>query len=275
VDRPTEMGDIVSINFTGYIDDEPFEGGHAEDFEITLGSKTFIDTFEEQLVGRSVGDDVDVNVTFPEDYGKEELQGKSALFKVEILEVQAKELPEIDDEFAQDVSEFETLAEWRESITEKIREDKEKEALMSKRTNVLKQLVDKAVMDIPEVMYTARVEEMIQEMRYSLAGRGLNLEQYLQFSGMTLEDLENNYRQPAKEEVEARLVLEAISKKEELEASDDELREHIEKIKGPSQNTDDILAKLDEDRKKDIIQDILNQKALDFVADKAVAMEAV
>ncbi|MCL2398496.1 MAG: trigger factor [Defluviitaleaceae bacterium] len=275
VDRLSEMGDILSINFTGYVDDEPFEGGHAEDYEITLGSKTFIDTFEDQLVGHAVGDDVDVNVTFPEAYGKEELSGKPALFKVEILEIMAKELPEVNDEFAQDVSEFETLQEFKDDIKNKIREEKEQHALSSKRGSILQQLVEKAEMDIPEDMYTARIEEMVEEMRYSLMQRGLRLEQYLGFSGMTLEGLKKNYEQPAKEDVEARLVLEAVSKKEQLETNDEEFKEHLEKILPASQSIDNIIENMSESRKKEVTQDILNQKALDFVLDKAVAMEAI
>jgi len=277
VDRPAEIGDILTINFTGYIDDEPFEGGTAQDYEITLGSKTFIDTFEDQLVGHAVGDDVDVNVTFPEDYSQETFQGKPALFKVEVLEIQAKEMPEVNDEFAQDVSEFETLAEFREDLTNKIRETKEQQALMAKRANIIQQLVEKAEMEIPEAMYTARVEEMIQEMRYRLWQQGMELEQYLAFTGMTLNDLHKNYQTPAKEDVEARLVLEALAKKEELEVSDDELKEHLEKISPPGQeqDIDEFLTKLSQDRKDAIVQDILNQKALDFVVDKAVAIEAV
>ena len=275
VDRPAKIDDIITINFTGYIDDEPFEGGHAEDYEITLGSKTFIDTFEDQLVGHSAGDDVEVNVTFPDEYGKEELEGKSAVFKVEILEVQAKELPELNDEFAQDVSEFETLAEFRDDLTNKIREEKEQQALMAKRSNILEQLVGLAKMEVPEAMYTARIEEMTDELRYRLRQQGLDLEQYLAFSQMSLEALQENYQASAKEEVDARLVLEAIAKKEKLEVSDEELKEHLEKITLPSQDVDKIMEKIEKGRKEVLVQDILNQKALDFVVDKAVAIEAL
>ena len=275
VDRPAEIGDILTINFTGYIDDEPFEGGSAEDYEITLGSKTFIDTFEDQLVGHNVGDDVDVNVTFPDDYSQEAFQGKPALFKVEILEIQAKEMPELNDEFAQDVSEFETLAEFRDDLTIKIRESKEQQALMAKRAHIVQQLVEKAVMEIPEAMYTARVEEMTEEMRYRLWQQGMELEQYLGFTGMTLNDLQKNYQTPAKEDVQARLVLEAVAKKEQLEVNDEELKEHLQKISLPSQDVDEMLAKFSQERKDAFTQDVLNQKALDFVVDKAVAMEAV
>lgn len=274
-DRAAEMGDIVTINFTGYIDDEPFEGGQADDYDIKLGSKTFIDTFEDQLVGKSAGDDVDVNVVFPEDYGKAELQGKPALFKVEVLEVQTMEMPELDDEFAQDVSEFETLNEFREDMVSKLREEKEKQAENSKRASVLEQLVNKAEMDIPEAMYTARVEEMTEELRYRLWQQGLGLEQYLNFSQMSMDDLQDNYQRPAKEEVESRLVLEAIAKLEKFEVSDDELKEHVQKFILPSQNVEEVMEELEEGRKKALIQDVMNQKALDFVVDKAVAIEEI
>jgi len=275
VERKAEMGDVVTINFTGYIDGEPFEGGEAEDYDITLGTNTFIDTFEDQLVGHEAGDDVEINVTFPEDYGKEDVQGKPALFKVEVLEVQAKELPELNDEFAQDTSEFETLAELREDLVNKLREEKENQATMSKRSHIVKQLVEKAVVDIPGAMYTARVEEMTEEMRFRLWQQGMELEQYLSFTGTTLADLHKNYAPQAKDDVEARLVLEAIAKKEAFEITDEELREHIEKVSLPSQNVDEILNNLNDDRKENIIKDIQNQKALDFVVEKAVAIEPV
>jgi len=275
VDRPSEIGDIVTINFTGYVDDEAFEGGHAEDYELTLGSKTFIDTFEEQLVGHVAGDDADINVTFPEDYGKEDLKGKPALFKVEVLEVQAKEMPETDDNFAQDVSDFDTMEEYRQDINKQLREENEREALHTKRAAVLEKLVEKAVMDVPEVMYTARIEEMTREMRYNLMRRGLDLERYLQLSGMTLEDMQAGYQKPAKEEVDGRLVLEAVALKEGLEISDEEFEEQIKKMAPDEEQAENMLSNMNEDYKKDIINNLLTQKALDFVVDKSVGMEEI
>jgi len=275
VDRAAEMGDTVSINFTGYIDGEPFEGGEATDYDLHLGSKSLIDTFEDQLVGHVAGDEVDVNVTFPDDYGKTDLQGKPALFKVELLEVQGREMPELDDDFAQDVSEFDTLEEFREDLISKIREEKENRANVEKRASVVAQLVEKAVMEVPEAMYTARIEEMTEEMRYRLWTQGLGLEQYLSFSRMTMADLHDNYQAPAKEEVEARLVLEAVAKKEDFAISDEELHEYIGKIAMPNQSVDDILEEMNEHRKKALIQDLKNQKALDYVVEKAVAIEVV
>jgi len=277
VDRPAELGDVVSINFTGYVDDEPFEGGHAENYQITLGTKTFIDTFEDQIVGHSVGDDIDVNVTFPEEYGKEELQGKPALFKVEVLEIQAKELPELNDEFAQDVSEFESLEEFRADLREKIKKEKEEQALASKRATIMQQLVEKAEMDIPEAMYTARTEEMVQEMRFRLWQQGMELEQYMNYTGMTLDTLKENYLPMATEDVQARLVLGAVAKKENFEITDEEIVEHVKKI-SPNQEDDyaeKFVSELTEDRRKNICEDLQNQKALDFVLEKAVALEEI
>lgn len=274
-DRQAQLGDTVAINFTGYIDGEPFEGGTASDFELTLGTKSFIDTFEDQLVGHGAGDDVEVNVTFPEGYAKADLRGKPAMFKVEILEVQARELPELDDEFAQDVSEFETLEEYQEDLIKKIKKEKEQRALITKRSSVVRQLVEKTEMDIPEAMYTARIEEMTEELRYRLWHQGLGLEQYLSFTHMTLDELHSNYQGPAKEEVEARLVLEAVAKKEDFEISDEEFRAHIQNIILQSQSAEEVMAELQEDRKKAIIQDLMSQKALDFLVEKAVAVEEV
>ena len=275
VERPAQDGDVVTINYTGYIDGEPFEGGHGEEHDLTLGSKSFIDNFEEQLVGHAEGDDVEVNVTFPEEYHHDEYRGKAALFKVEVLEVQSKELPELNDEFAQDVSEFDTLAEYRDSLKESIRKDKEEEATMAKRTTIVEQLVDKAVMDVPEVMYTSRIDEMVEEMRYRLQMQGLPLESFMQFSGLTMERLREDYERPAREDVNATLVLETIAKKENLEVSDEEFQEHIEKIATDThQNADDLMERLSQRRKDELKQELLNQKALDFVVEKAVAIDS-
>jgi len=279
VDRAAQLDDIVNINFTGYIDDAAFEGGTAEDYELTLGTKSFIDNFEDQLVGFSAGDEVTVNVTFPEEYGKEEFNGKPARFEVEILDVQAKELPELDDEFAQDVSGLETLQEFREELTGKLREEKEQRVLTEKRRHLIQQLVEKTELDVPEVMYTAKIEEMVEDMRYRLWQQGLQLEQYLAFSQMTMETLQDSYKVPAKEDVEARLVLGSVAKKENFEVSDEDIKTQIEKMIQPHQNADDILKELNEEkggyRKKALAEDILNQKALDFMVEKAVAMEII
>ncbi|MCL1998977.1 MAG: trigger factor [Turicibacter sp.] len=275
VDRPAQMDDIVTINFTGYMDGEAFEGGHSEDFELTLGTKTFIDTFEEQLVGKSAGDDVEVHVTFPENYNKEELSGKPAMFEVEILEVQAKEIPELDDEFAQDVSEFDTLQEFRDDITHRLRNANQERALTEQRATVLAQMIEKSNLDVPPAMYTAKIDDMVMEMRRSLAARGMRLEQYFEMTGMTLEMLEENYKIPAKESVDAELILEAVANKETIEISDEEIREYVAKNITPNQTVDEILGQLDDDGKKLLVRDLRIQRAMDFLLEKAVEVEAL
>jgi trigger factor len=274
VERPAENGDIVTINFSGFIDNEPFEGGTAEDYELTLGTNTFIDTFEAQLVGHQAGDDVDVNVTFPEEYHAENLKGKPALFKVEVIEVQAKEMPEINDEFAQDVSEFETLAEYRQSIADTIRKNKEEQAQSAKRVHVVKQLVEKAVMEVPEVMYTARAEEMTEDFSFRLRRQGLDLETYLQVNRTTEAGLRESFMQPAKDDVNASLVLEAVAKNEQFEISDEEFLAHVEEVFADSgRDVVEFMAGLHPKRKEEMMQELLNKKALDFVLEKAVAVE--
>jgi trigger factor len=237
------------------VDDDAFEGGHGEDYDLTLGTHTFIDTFEEQLVDRSAGDAVDVNVTFPEEYNHEALRGKPALFKVEVLEVKAKEFPEVDDEFAQDVSDFETLQAYRDDLAAQIRREKEEQANVAKRAAVAQKLVERAVMDVPEVMYTAKVEEMFYDMRQRLQQQGIPMETWLRYTGMSEAELRKSYEKPAKEDVEATLVLEAVAKP----ASGVSFEELKERITG--------------ERKKDMEAGLLNKMALDFVVDKAVAVE--
>jgi trigger factor len=277
VERPAEMGDVVTINFEGFLEGEPFEGGKGTDYDLTLGSKSFIDTFEEQLIGHGVGDDVEVNVTFPEKYNNEALQGKPAVFKVEILEVKGKEYPEINDEFAQDVSEFETLSEYREDLAKQIRTAKEEQALTAKRSAVVTKLVERADMDVPEVMYTARVEEMVAEFKHRLQQQGIEFEMWLRYTQMSEETFMKNYEKPAKEDVDATLALEAVAVKEGFTISEEEMRAHIEKIAArmnSEYSVDELMERMVPERRKEISRDLLNQKALDFLVEKAVAVEA-
>ncbi|MDR1663751.1 MAG: trigger factor [Clostridiales bacterium] len=274
VDEPAQMGDIVSINFKGYSDGEPFEGGEGKDYDLTLGTHTFIDTFEDQIVGHVPGDDIEVNVKFPEDYGHTDLAGKDAMFEVEVLDVKRKEYPEIDDDFAQDVSEFDTLAEYRDSLAEKIRKEKEDQADMNIKTAVIKQLIEKTVMDVPEVMYTGRVEDMVEDLKHQLAHQGMSWEMYMQFAQVDEAALKESYMTKAHEEVDSILALEAVAKKEKIEASEEDylkrVNEMAERFKMPA---DELLEKIKPDRKAEIIGEILNQKALDFLVEKAVAVE--
>ena len=274
VERPAEMGDIVTINYKGFFDGEPFEGGEGKDHQLTLGSKQFIDTFEEQLVGCKPGDDLTVNVTFPEEYHHPDYSGKAATFEVEVLDVQAKELPEIDDEFASNVSDFETLAEYREDLTNNIRKNKEQNLENSKRNAVMKQLADKATMEVPEAMYLARLDEMMDEFSHQIQRQGLNMETYMRFTQLTPETLKANWRPQAEAEVKNMLALEAVARKESMTISDEEFAEYIGKI---TMQEGEAVTKLIETlppfRRKELMRSALCGKAMDFVIEKAIATD--
>ena len=274
VDRPAELGDILSINFKGYIDGELFDGGEGNDYELTLGSKQFIDTFEEQLVGHIPGDDVTVNVTFPEEYHHPEYAGKPAIFEVEILDVQGKILPEINDEFAENVSEFDTLEEYRASLAENIRKNKERNVDNVKRGHIMKQLVEKATMEVPESMYFARLDDMMEEFSRHIQSQGMNVEMYMRFTQQTEESLKANWRAQAETEVKNMLVLEAISLKEKLSVSDEEFATRLGEMIG--QETEELKPLIDglhPTRRKELERTMLCTKAMDFVLEKAIATD--
>ena len=193
VERPIENGDTAVIDFEGFVDDVAFEGGKGENYDLEIGSHSFIDTFEDQLVGKVAGDDVEVNVTFPEQYQAEELAGKPAVFKVKIHEVKAKELPELDDEFAQDVSEFDTLAEYKEDVKKKLTERKEADAHRTKEDEAIEKIIDDAKMDIPEAMIDNQVNSMINDFANNMMQQGLSMEQYMQFTGMTMDSSRSRF----------------------------------------------------------------------------------
>ena len=274
VSRPAEMGDVLTINFKGYFGDEPFEGGEGKDFELTLGSKQFIDNFEEQLVGTQPGDDVIVNVKFPDEYHHPDYAGKEAKFEVEVLDVQAKELPELDDEFASNVSDFDTLVEYREDVAKKIREGKEQNLENEKRSHVMQQLVEKATMDVPEAMYLARLDEMMDEFSHQIQRQGMNLETYMRFTQLTPEKLKENWRPQAEAEVKNMLALEAVARKEGLDINDEEFAEYIGKI---TMQEGDALQQLVDSlppfRRKELVRSAVCGKAMDFVLDKAIAID--
>ena len=271
VDRAAEMGDVLTIDFTGYMDDEPFEGGTGKNYDLMLGSRTFIDTFGEQLAGRSAGDEADVHVTFPEQYNVAELAGKPALFKVSVLDVKTREFPEINDEFAQDVSEFETLTEYRTDLTDKLREANKRRAEAEKTSHVMRQLIEKAVMEVPEVMYAEQAEDMLEDMRIRLKMQGMDLEMYYQFTGTTEENLREDYKKQARELVDGFLVLDAVAKKENLDVSEDEYHAYLEKMPVTAGKTiDEIKSRFSPERQKAIKSEALRQKALDFVLERAV-----
>lgn len=264
--RAIETGDTAVIDFEGFVDGEAFQGGKGENYSLEIGSHSFIDTFEDQLVGKNAGDEVEVNVTFPEEYQAEELAGKPAMFKVKIHEVKAKELPELDDEFAQDVSEFDTLAEYKEDVKKKLTDTKEAQAKRTKEDEAIKKIVDKSSMDIPEAMIDLQVENMIEEFAGRIAQQGLSFEQYMQFSGMTMDKLKEQVRPDALTRIKTSLVLEQIAKEENIEVSDDDVMAEVEKMAAAyGMEADKLKEYMGDAEKESMKKDLAIQKAVDLV----------
>lgn len=270
-DRAVADGDIATIDYEGFVDGVPFEGGKGTDHPLTIGSHSFIDNFEEQLIGKNVGDEVEVNVTFPEQYHAEELQGKPALFKVAIKEIKVKDLPELDDEFAQDVSDFETMAEYKADLEKKLLENKEAALKREKEEDVVNKIVDGATMEIPDPMVDTQVRQMAQEFAQRIQSQGLSLQQYMQFTGMTPEKMTEEMRPQALKRIQSRLVLEAVVKAENIEATEEDIQKELEKMASMYQMEADKLKELiGEEEQKQIGMDIAVQKAVEFVVDAAV-----
>lgn len=269
-DKAVEDGDQTTIDFEGFVDGEAFEGGKGEDYPLTIGSHSFIDTFEEQLIGKKVGEEVEVNVTFPEEYQAKELAGKPAMFKVTIKEIKVKEYPEIDDDFAQDVSEFDTLDEYKADIKKNLEDKKTQEAEADKESKVIEAIVKDSEMDIPEKMIEAQAQQMLEEFAQNIAMQGISFEQYLQFTGATVEQLREQVTPQAKARVESSLVLEAIVKAEKIEATDEEFDEEVKKMAERYQmEGDKINELLSDDDKNNIKADICAKKAAKLVVEKA------
>ena len=232
VTRAAKLGDTVMIDYEGSVDGVPFEGGKAENSPLELGSHSFIDTFEDQLVGHKAGDEVDVNVTFPEQYHAADLAGKPALFKVKVNDVTTKELPKLDDEFASEVSEFETLAEYKEEVKKQLEEKKANEAKRDQEDEAIAAIVEASEMEIPETMIQTQCEDMVNEFAQRIAQSGLTMEQYMQFSGQTVQGLMDQVRPEAETRIKTSLVLEAIVKAENIEVADEEVDAELEKMAG-------------------------------------------
>ena len=270
-DRATEDGDTVIIDFDGYVDGKQFEGGYAEDYTLVLGSHSFIDNFEDQLVGKNLGEDVEVNVTFPEEYHVDELKGKPALFKVKIKEIQKKELPELDDDFAQDVSDFDTLDEYKADVEKKILENKENQIKREQEDQIIEKIIENAQMEIPQQMIAAQTRQMTQEFAQRLQSQGLSLEQYMQFTGLTPQKMMEDLEPQALKRIQSRLVLEAVVAAENIEASDEEIDKELENMAFMYQMEVDKLKELiGDDEKKQIGMDLAVQKAVEFVVKEAV-----
>ena len=258
-DRAIQEGDTAVIDFEGF-------GGKGENHPLEIGSHSFIDTFEDQLVGKNAGDEVEVNVTFPEQYQAAELAGKPAMFKVKINEVKAKELPELDDEFAQDVSEFDTLAEYKEDLKKQLVEKKEVEAKKTKEDEAIQKIIDKSKMDIPEAMIETQCESMVEEFAQRIAQSGLSMEQYLQFSGMTVDQLKEQVRPEATTRIQSSLVLEQIAKEENIEISDEEVDAEVEKMAAAyGMEADKLKEYMGEAEKKSMKSDLAITKAVELI----------
>ena len=269
-DRPVQDGDIAVIDYEGFVDGVAFEGGKAENYSLTIGSHSFIDTFEEQLIGKNAGEEAEVGVTFPAEYHAAELAGKPALFKVTVKEIKVKELPELDDDFAQDVSEFDTLDEYKENIKATIKENKEKDLKTARENEIVDKIIEGAVMEIPEPMIDGQVKQMAEDFAQRVQYQGLSIEQYFQFTGMDSRKFLESLRPQALKRIQSRLVLEAIAKAEQIQVSDEELEKEMENMASMYQMEADKLKELIGEKEKEQMKaDIAVQKAVDLVVAEA------
>ena len=265
-DRPIANGDTAVIDFEGFVDGVAFEGGKGENHPLEIGSHSFIDTFEDQLVGKNAGDEVEVNVTFPEKYQAADLAGKPAMFKVKVHEVKCKELPELNDEFAQDVSEFDTLEEYKADVKKHLEVEKENEAKKTKEDEAIQKIIDKSTMEIPEAMIETQCENMVNEFAQRLAQSGLSMEQYMQFSGLTLDKLKEQVRPEAETRIKSSLVLEQIAKDEKIEIADEELDAEIEKMAAQyGMEADKLKEYIGDNEKESMKRDLAVTKAVDLI----------
>ena len=271
-DRPVKDGDITVLDFEGFVDGVALDGGHGDNYPLTNGSGAFIPGFEEQLVGAEIGKEVEVNVTFPEDYQAEELKGKAAVFKCTIKEIKEKELPALDDEFASEVSEFDTLEEYKKDVKETLTIEKEKAAREAKEAAVIDAIIADSDMDIPEAMVTTQQKQMIDEFAQRMQMQGLSMEQYFQFTGATLDKMMEQVKPQAETRIKSRLVLEAVAAKEGIEATEEDYEEEIKTMAEVYQmEPDKIKEMLPEKSVKGIKEDIAVKKAAEFVVNNAKA----
>lgn len=260
----TAVIDFRRIQQTGVA----FDGGKGENHSLEIGSGSFIPGFEDQLIGKNAGDDVDVNVTFPEEYHAEDLAGKEATFKVKIHEIKAKEIPELDDEFVQDVSEFDTVAEYKDSVKAKLEEQKQNEIKRAYQDEAIDKIVDKSTMELPDAMIDTQCENMINQFAQQMAQQGLSMDQYLQFSGLTLDQLKEQVRPDAITRIKSSLVLEQIAKEENIEITDADVDAEIEKMATMyNMEADKLKEYMGEDEKENMKQDLAVQKAVELITE--------
>ena len=269
-DRAAAKDDIVTIDFEGFVDGDAFEGGKGTDYPLTLGSNTFIPGFEDQLIGANTGDHVEVNVTFPEEYQAKELAGKAAVFQCDVKKIEAKELPELDDDFAKDVSEFDTLAEYRENVKKTLTEKKEKEAETAKENAAIDKAIENAQMDIPELMIQTQCRQMMDDFGRRMQSQGLSMEQYFQFTGMTADKMMEDMKPQALKRIQTRLVLEKIAEVEDIQVTEEETDAEIAKMaEAYKMEADKIKEILGDEQLEQLKKDLAVQKAVTVVAEAA------
>ena len=270
-DRAVKDGDMTVIDFEGFVDGVAFEGGKGENYPLTIGSHSFIDNFEDQIIGMNIGAEKEINVTFPEDYHAEELKGKPATFKVSVKEIKEKQLPDIDDDFAQDVSDFDTLDEYKADLKKKIAERKEAEAKKQKETEAIEKIVADSKMDIPQAMIDTQVTRMAEDFAQRLQQQGLSLEMYFKYTGLTAEKILDDMKPEAVKRIQNSLVLEAVAKAENIQVSDDEFNAELSKMAEMyKMEVDKIKEFMGESEEKQMRDDIAIQKAVDLIVSSAV-----
>ena len=270
-DRAVKDGDMTVIDFEGFIDGEAFDGGKGENYPLTIGSHSFIDTFEEQMIGMNIGEEKELNVTFPEDYHAENLKGKPATFKVTVKEIKEKQLPELDDDFAQDVSDFDTLAEYKDDLKKKIAERKESEAKAKKESEAIEKVVEAAKMDSPQAMIDTQVNRMLEDFAMRLQQQGLSVEQYFQYTGMTADKIMEEMKPEAVKRIKNSLVLEAVAKAENIEVSEEEFEAELQKMADMYKMEIEKIKEFMQDAEaKQMKDDIAIQKAVELIVSSAV-----
>lgn len=274
-DRAVKDGDMTVIDFEGFVDGVAFEGGKGENYPLTIGSGAFIPGFEEALIGAEIGKETDVNVTFPEDYQASELAGKAAVFKCTVKEIKEKELPELDDEFASEVSEFDTIAEYKEDVKKNLADKKAADAKAAKEDAVIDAIVADAKMEIPDAMVETQQRQMVEDFAQRIQSQGLTMEQYMQFTGMNTSMLLEQVKPQALKRIQSRLVLEAVVAAEKLEATEEDFEEEVKVMAEAYQmEADKVKELLAENGKKQVMEDICIKKAADFVVENAKEAKA-
>ena len=269
-DRAVESGDIAVIDFEGFVDDVAFEGGKGENYELEIGSNTFIPGFEDQIIGAKIDDLIDVNVTFPDEYHSEELKGKSAVFKVKVNEIKVRELPELDDDFASEVSEFDTLAEYKADVRAKLEEKAKEKAESEIKNKVIEKAIENAEFDLPDAMVDAQVDNMINDMAQRLSYQGMSLDMYMQYTGQTVDQMREVYRDQAKKDVSASLVIDAIRKAEGIEVSPEEIEMNlVDMAKKYNMELDKLKELISEPEMENMEKDMALNKTVEMLANNA------